>query len=253
MSTLPNPLTGQNAQNPLGWLGMTGTNMPPSTSGAPSVPGAPSLFGTPTGPVTGPPQGAWGNPSGVSDPWQAKNIAKNTNLENIQTGQMRNQLIPLFSNLMLKYGGDAAGFFKTLMDLGSPYYKEQQRASFEEGTRQAQNTAAGSKDRLNAAGYGAAPSGLEAATIGEEATGESQNLSQMFLQNLFQNENLQMQAAQAMEQMASLFNPASLFGSTPFNQVPGQGVIQNLQGVGDFVSSLFGGSKLPGGIKIGGE
>jgi len=248
MSTLPNPLTGQNAQNPLGWPGQTGTNMPPSTTSGPSVPGSPTLLGTPTGPVTGPPQGQWGNPGGLDNPnSNIKDIARNAGVLNVEQGQLRNNLIPQFANMMFGLTGPAADFFKQLMNLGSPYYKEQQRASFEQGTQQAQNTAAGSKDRLNAAGYGAAPSGLEAATIGQEAQGESQNLSQTFLQNLFNNENLQMQAAQAMSQMASMFNPASLFGSTP-NPGSTQGPTAASQ-FKDIMGGLFGG----GGASIKGS
>lgn len=246
MSTIPNPLTGQNAQNPLGWPGMTGTNMPPSTSGAPSVPGSPSMLGIPTGPVAGPPQGQWGNPGNLENPGSnIKDQARNAGYLNVQQGQLRNNLIPQFASAMFGLSGPAAEFFKQLMNLGSPYYKEQQRASFEQDTQQAQNTAAGSKDRLNAAGYGAAPSGLEAATIGLEAQGESQNLSQTFLQNLFQNENLQMQASQAMAQMAQMFNPSQLFGATP-NPGSTQGPTAASQ-FKDIMGGLFGGGGATGG------
>jgi hypothetical protein len=205
--------------NPLSWPGDTGTNMPPSLSGSPSVPGAPSLFGSPMAP-TGPPApgsggfggGTWGNPGGYGNPRGAQEIQRNTALTNILTGQYRNQLLPQFAQLMFGYGGDAGNFFKQLMNLGSPYYKEQQRASFEQGTQQGQNAAANANQRLNASGYGYAPSGLQAGVLGQEATGQAQNLSQMFLQNLFQNENLQAQGAQGLSQLAALFNPAQLTG-----------------------------------------
>ncbi len=206
MSTLPNPLQGVNASNPLGWPGQTGTN-------APQLPGGNPLFNVPTNPVSAGPQS--GNPAGLPNPGSnLKDAMRNAGFLNVQQGQQRNQLAPQMANTMFGLAGPAANYFQTLMKLGSPYYQQQQRASFEQGTQQAQNAAAGSRDQLNAAGYGYTPSGTTAATIGQEAQGQSQNLSQTFLQNLFQNENLQSQAGQQLSQLAAMFNPAQLFGSS---------------------------------------
>jgi len=250
VSTQPNPLQGISAQNPLGWPGATGTNMPPSTAG--SVPGGPSIAGMPTSPVAPAPapgqQGSlgtssYGNPLGNSNPTASLSQNKAGNYENIITGQMRNQLIPLFAQIMTGAGGDAMSFFKQLMNLGSPYYKEQQRASLEQGVNDAQNTAAGSQQKLNAAGYGAAPSGLQAAMLGGEATGEANNLSQMYLQNLFQNENLQMGGAQGLASMAQLFNPSQLTGQqTGTQQFQQQSFAQQMQEIMSGIGSL-----IPGG------
>lgn len=245
MSSLPNPLTGQNAQNPLGWPGQTGTNMPPSTT---SVPGAPSLFGTPVSPVSVP--SAAGTP-GSQNPFgqgsrgggdQTYNLAET----NLQSGLLKNFLASPFAQRMFGNADQATQFFKTLMNLGSPYYKEQQRSSLEAGVNAAQNTAAGSKARLNAAGYGAAPSGLEAATIGEEATGEATNLAQTFLQNLFQNENLQLSGAQGLTGIAQLFNPSPLLtGTNPNIQQPTNTAAETISGVGSLIGGLFGTSGVP--------
>lgn len=153
----------------------------------------------------------------------ATNVARNTQLENLQTAEARNQLIPWFTQMMSGLAGPAMDFFKQLMNLGSPYYKEQQRASLESGVNQGQNAAATANQRLSASGYGYAPSGLQAGVLGEEATGQSQNLSQMFLQNLFQNENMQAIGAQGLSQLAGMFNPSQLTGqqtSTSYQTQP---------------------------------
>lgn len=247
MSSIPNPLQGISAGNPLGWPGQTGTNMPPSTS----VPGSPSLFGTPTGPVALPaaPSGAPGsqNPYGLGRIGGGA-LAANLAETNLQTGLYKNQLAPLFAQMMFGSAGPAQDFFKTLMNLGSPYYKEQQRASFEQGTNQGQNALAQAMQRLNASGYGAAPSGLQAAMLGQQATGQAQDLSQLFLQNLFQNEALQLQGAQGLSQLASLFNPSSLLtGISPQIQQPTNTAAEIMGGIGSLAGGIFGGGGIPTG------
>ena len=238
MSTMPNPLQGVSASNPLGWPGQTGTNMP-----SPSVPGSPSLFGAPTSPVNVPT--AAGTP-GSQNPYgqgsrgggdQTYNLAET----NLQAGLLKNFLATPFAQRMFSNADQASNFFKTLMNLGSPYYQQQQRASLEQGVNQGQNAAAQAKQQLNAAGYGAAPSGLEAATLGGVANNQANNLSQMFLQNLFQNENLQLQGAQGMAQIASMFNPASLLtGINPQIQQPTNTGAETLGAVGNLFGGLFG-------------
>lgn len=180
-------------------------------------------------------------------------LAGNLGETNLQSGLYKNALAPLFAQMMLGTGGDAANFFKTLMNLGSPYYKEQQRASFEQGTNQANNAAAQSAQRLNASGYGAAPSGLQAAMLGQQATGQAQNLSQLFLQNLFQNENLQLQGAQGLGSLASLFNPAALLGETnPNIQQPQNTAAQLMGSIGQLAGGIFGAGGIPTGTGGGG-
>lgn len=221
--------------------------MPPSTGGG--VPGGPSLFGSPTGPVDLP-AGPTGTPGSQNPFGQGSrgggNLGYNLAETNLQSGLYKNALAPFFAQMMFGAGGDAANFFKTLMNLGSPYYKEQQRASFEQGTNQANNAAAQSSQRLNASGYGAAPSGLQAAMLGQQATGQAQDLSQLFLQNLFQNEALQLQGAQGLSSLASLFNPSSLLtGTNPNIQQPTNTAAELMGGIGQLAGGIFGAGGIP--------
>ena len=192
MATVGNPLFGSYPVTP------------PPSGGQPNMP-----FGTP---VTGPPQGPWGNPGNFANPKGGYETQRNVADTNIQTGQMRNQLIPLFASLMQKYGGNAGQFFQTLMNLGSPFYKQKQQQSFEQGTKAGQDAAAQSREQLQASGTGYTPSGAGAAMMGGEAQAEAGNQEEMFLNNLFQNEQLQMAGAGGLSQLAALFNPASLTG-----------------------------------------
>src|SRR5258707_976159 len=98
---------------------------------------------------------------------------------------MRNDLIPLFSQMMQKYGGDAGSFFKQLMDLGSPFYKQKQQQSFEQGTKAEQDAAAQSRQQVQASGTGGTPSGVGAAMFGGEAQAAAGNQEETFLNNLF--------------------------------------------------------------------
>lgn len=240
VSTPANPLQGINPGNPLGWPGATGTNSP--TSG---------LFGTPTNPVALPP-GPTGTPGSQNPYGQGSrgggDLTYNLAQTNLQSGLYKNALAPLFAQMMMGSGGDASNFFKTLMNLGSPYYQQQQRASLESGVNQAQNAAAGSRDALAARGYGYAPSGLEAASLGQQATGQAQNLSQLFLQNLFNNEQMQMGGAQGLAQLAGLFNPAQLLsGVNPNIQQPTNTAAETMSGLGSLVGGIFGSKGIPTG------
>lgn len=203
MSTATNPLF--NAPN---------VNQPPP----PGVTGQ-NILGL--SPVQAPPApgtsggGDWGNPGGLANPGSnLKDAMRNAGENNVVQGQQRSQLVPEFSNAMFSAAGPAADFFKQLMNLGSPYYQQQQRASEEEGVEQASNAAATARQQTASSGMGRTGSGADVASIGEQGIAESQNLSQMYLQNLFQNENLQMQASQGLAGLAGLFNPSSLFGNT---------------------------------------
>jgi hypothetical protein len=238
MSTMPNPLQGQGS-NPLGWPGQTGTNMP-------GIPGGPSLFGSPP---SASPAGATGttNPYGFGTK-DGGALAANLAETNLQTGLARNALIPWFTKMMGGSAGPAMDFFKQLMNLGSPYYQQQQQASFGQGVNHGENAAALSKQRLNASGYGAAPSGMQAAMLGGEATGQAQNLSQMYLQNLFQNEMMQMGGAQGLSSLAQLFNPASLLGQTSTSiQQPTNTAAETMSAIGQMAGGIFGAGGIPTG------
>lgn len=224
MTGAPNPL--------LGWQGQTGVNQPQGSSPFPT-----------TSPVTG---GTNTNPYGFGTIGGGA-IAANLPETNIQTGLLKNQLIPAMSQYMFGAGGAAGNFYNQLMNLGSPYYQQQQRASFEQGNQQAQNAAAQARQQLSSQGYGYTPSGAEAGMIGGMAQQAAGNLNTTFLQNLFNNEQLQAQAAQGLSQLASLFNPAQLAGSSIGTDIPQptNTAAQAMSGIGGMLGGLFGSSGVP--------
>jgi len=142
-----------------------------------------------------------------------------------------------------------------LMNLGSPYYQQQQQAGFTQGVGQNQNAAAQAKQQLQSQGYGNTPSGANAAMIGGMAQQGSQNLAEQYLQNLFQNEAMQAQGASGISQLAGMFNPAQLLGGTSLGanvQAPStffQNFDQTAQGI---AALLGGGSSMTNAAKGGG-
>jgi hypothetical protein len=213
----------------------------------------PSLFGNPANPVgtnspnpfTAPPPitSANGNPGDLENPGSnLKDAMRNAGLLNVQEGQIRNQMIPQFANLMQQYATPSANFFANLMNLGSPYYKQKQEEGFNQGVQQNQNAAAQARQQLQSSGYGNTPSGANAAMIGGMNMQGSQNLAQAYLQNLFQNENLQAQGAGGLAQMAALFNPAQLFGeNTVSGSTQGPTASSQFKDVMSGINSLFSG------------
>jgi hypothetical protein len=213
MGSFPNPMQSFNpGYNPV--QGM----QPPM--GAPQQPGGqPFPTGNPLG-------GAPGLPGNMQNPYgqgtrgggnQTFNLAQT----NLMTGLLKNALAGPMAGMLFGAGGQAGNIFGNLANLGSPYYQQQQRATFEQGNLQNQNAAALARQQLTAQGLGYTPSGATAATIGGMAQGGAQSLSEQFLQNLFQNEQMQLAGAQGLGQVASMFNPASvLTGINPSIQQP---------------------------------
>lgn len=220
MSTGSNPLAG--------WTG-SNINQPP-----------PSLTNTNPISVNAPNT----NPGNLANPnSNIKDITRNTGITNLQTGDLRNQLIPQFAKLFGQYGGDAATFFQKLMDLGGPFYQQKQREGFEQGVQQNQNSAAMARQQASAAGTGFTPSGSNVAMIGGMNQQGGQSLAEQFLQNLFQNENLQMQGGQGLAQIAAMFNPSQMTGqnvSAP-GSTQGPSASSSLNDIGGFIKSLFSG------------
>ena len=258
MGTLPNPLQGINPQNPLGWPQNTGTNIPSTNaSTAASNPNSFLSGGPVQQPSIGPTFGAASNaPGGANNPFGQGvrgngDLTQNLAQSNLITGDWRNALIPYFQQMQAGQVGPAQQYFQQLMNLGSPYYQQQQRATWEQGVGQANNAAAQARQQINQAGYGYAPSGLQAASIGQQATGTAQNLSQQFLQNLFQNEQMQAAGAQGLTGLAQLFNPAALTaqGTNPSIQQPTNTFAQDVGAIGQLMGGLFGssGAPIPGG------
>src|SRR5581483_4873871 len=75
------------------------------------------------------------------------------------------------------------------MNLGSPYYQERQRQAFEQVARDYDQAAGQLAAQL--ATQGLAGGGSAAAAVAGLQQARSQSLAQAFLENLFQNENLQ--------------------------------------------------------------
>jgi hypothetical protein len=180
------------------------------------IPGAPGVGGPG---LSSPGQGAgkataYGNPGGFKNPLGNTEIGRNAGLNNIMAGQMKNQLAPQFANLMGQYGGAAGNYFSNLMNLGSPYYQQKQTEGFNQGVQQNQNAMAQAQQGLNASGYGFGPSGARAAMLGGMQQQGAQNIAEQYLQNLFQNEQMQNLGAQGMSSLAGMFNPTQLLGGT---------------------------------------
>ena len=226
MSSFANPLfsgnqpqgtnvpTGTNFNPLFGWQG---TN--PAGTGMPSapIPGTSPIQGNqPIG--TGQQTGSNANPFGLANPANTGSIARNINLSNLSTANMKNQMIPQLWQLFSATGGDAASFFKMLTDLGGPYYQQKQRQTFEQGTKSAQDAAAQSRQQLSAVGAGYTPSGAGAAMFGGEAQAEAGNQEEAFLNNLFQNEQLQATGAGGLASLAQTFNPAAETTSSAASQ-----------------------------------
>lgn len=233
MATGVNPLFGANPQqNPLmgSWPNPGGANPTQPSTGPLAPPPATGPGGSPAGPY---------NPMGFGDPTRNTAIGRNLAGENVLSGQYRNQLTPLFAQLMQQFGGNAGDFFKQLTNLGSPFYQRKQQQTFEQGTKAAQDAAAQSRQQLQASGAGYTPSGAGAAMFGGEAQAEAGNQEEAFLNNLFQNEQLQLAGAQGQGNLASLFNPSQLTGqaSPGFQPLQSPSFFQNFQ---QMMSGLFG-------------
>jgi hypothetical protein len=154
------------------------------------------------------------NPGGYHNPKGPYEIQRNLGLENIKAAALKNQMAPQWAKLMGQYGQGAGNFFQQLMNFGSPFYRQKQQEAFTQGTQQNQNAAAMAQQRLRSQGYGATPSGANAAMIGGMEQQGAQNLSEQYLQNLFQNEQMQGAGAEGLSSLASLFNPNSLLTGT---------------------------------------
>jgi hypothetical protein len=184
-------------------------------------------------------KGTIGNPAGLQNPGtNEKDAWRNQAYLNTVMQQQKMGIGNQFNQQMTALAQPAAGYFNQLMNLGSPYYQQQQRASFTQGVQQQQNAAAQARQQLSASGYGYTPSGTSAATIGEMAQQGAQNQEQMFLQNLFQNEQLQMAGAQGLGQLAALFNPAPLLGYSSPQSTQGQTPAQDIQAIGSLLGAL---------------
>lgn len=224
MASPGNPLAG------LAWPGQAGVNQPPPPTANPLQGNLSNQPINPTGDLFG------YNRRGTNNPlFDMQQIG-------INRGLMANSLIPSMSQNFFGMGGQAGNYFGNLVNLGSPYYQQQQAQSFTQGNQQNQNAAAQARQQLQSQGYGSTPSGANAAMIGGMAQGGAQSLSEQFLQNLFNNEQLQLAGAQGLGQLAGMFNPAQLAGSQQnMNYQQNQNnFAQNMEGLGSFLGGMQG-------------
>src|SRR6516225_2113632 len=231
---------------PLSYLGQTGINQ---QNTAPNASLGASAAQNPLGNISpfsvSPTQqpssqaGTLGNPAGLANPGtNQKDAWRNQSYLNTLMQQQKMGIGNQFNQQMTALAQPAAGYFNQLTNLGSPYYQQQQRSSFESGVQQNQNAAAQARQQLAASGYGYTPSGTTAATIGDMAQQGSQNLEQAFLQNLFQNEQMQLAGAQGLGQLAALFNPAPLMGYSSPLSTQGETPAQLLGGLGSLLGAI---------------
>lgn len=194
-------------------------------------------------------QVGWGNPGGFGNPLGPNEINRNLGLTNVLAGQMKNALAPQYAQLMGQYGGQAGDFFSQLMNFGSPFYRQKQTEAFQQGTQQNQNAMQQAVQQLAARGMGSTPSGTTAAMIGGMQQQGAQNLAEQYLQNLFQNEQMQMQGGQGLASLAQLFNPNQLLSGTSVgaNIQPQSTFFQNLQSVLGGIGQAMGGYGQAGG------
>lgn len=235
MSSAANPLTGG------------------SWSATPDVSNLLSLPGTGYGDKFASKTPSYGNPGGFGNPLGGKETSRNVMLNNIIAGQMKNMLAPQFATLMGQYGGQAGDYFKNLMNLGSPYYQQKQSEAMNQGVTQNNNAQGLARQQLAAQGVGATPSGTTAAMIGGMNQGGAQSLAQAYLQNLFQNENLQAQGAQGLSSLAQLFNPTQLLGGTSAGAEPvtSSNFFDNFKSITSGIGSLFGGGGTSAANSVG--
>lgn len=225
-----------------GWpSGTNPSNVPSSTpaGGSPTnyfspYSGSGNMFGMPSNyqPIQNSPGGG-----------MKSQITNSAYLNNI-LGQQRSNIGNSMANTMFGYAAPAGGYYQNLMNLGSPYYNQQQRASFENAAQNYGNTMAQARQQAQAAGLGYGPSGANVGMMGNQATNFSQNLTQNYLQNLFQNEMLQLQGAQGLGGLAGQFNPAGILSSSlPIGQNSATQAPSYMSGSGGLlggIAKLFG-------------
>lgn len=194
--------------------------------------------------------GPWGNPGGYQNPWGANEIQRNSALNNIIAGQYKNQLAPQWEQMFQQGGQNAMNFYNQLMNQGSPYYQQKQQQAFTQGVGENQNAQAQAMQQLRSQGYGGTPSGATAAMIGGMEQQGSQNLAEQYLQNLFQNEQMQLQGAQGLQQTSAQFNPSQLLSGTSIGgnvNIPSN-FFQNMANMGTAVQGMMPAAAALGGM-----
>jgi|SRR5215471_1411646 len=173
-----------------------------------------NLFTPAPAPNFSPIPGSPGNPGNLPNPFtNVKDATRSAAGLNNLLASSRLQAIPAFMQNLFGYGNQAGNVFGQFANLGSPFYQQKQSEAFTQGVKQGQDAQGIARQQLAAQGYGGTPSGATAAMIGSMNQAQGSSLAEQYLQQLFNNENLSLQGAQGLAGIASLFNPAQLFGN----------------------------------------
>jgi hypothetical protein len=168
------------------------------------------------------------------------------------TEQDQRNLMDQYAKLQQQYGTDAANFYLQYMAKGNPFLSNLLSQHFGQIQQQYGNQQGLLSQKLAASGYGAAPSGLAAASAGDLSRAEAGTQSESWLNDMLQNEQIKFQAAQGLGGIANMFQPGQFalhrfsnpqVPQSPWTQVPGA-IGQGLSGL---LSNLPGNSPLTPG------
>lgn len=131
------------------------------------------------------------------------------------TSDIRNKYLPqeqAGKNAAVAGLQDTAGFYDPYMKNGSPFLKQQQRASAETINKGYDEALGQSRSRLAQQGFGYAPSGISAAVESSLGRDRARSTSEAYLNNLLENEKVKFQAAAGktgvQSTIASQFDPS---------------------------------------------
>ena len=178
----------------------------------------------------------------------AANMQNQALKQQMLTEEDQRNLMDQYAKLQQQYGTDAANFYLQYMAKGNPFLSNLLSQHFGQIQKQYGDQQGQLAQKLGASGYGAAPSGLAAASMGDLSRAEAGTQSESWLNDMMQNEQLKFQAAQGLGGVANMFQPGQFAlhrfsnpqpAQNPWSQVPGA-IGTGLQGLlGNGTSNLF--------------
>ncbi len=144
--------------------------------------------------------------------------------------------------------GQLDTFFDPYLLEGSPFLGRIQRAGAERIAREFDQAGARLSQRLAQSGFGTAPSGLQAAALGDLGRARAASAAETYLSNLLANEQLKFSAAGAKQGIMPLFSPAQFLGQAANVASSGAvvpGLATNILAGAAAGRDLFEGVKLP--------
>lgn len=174
------------------------------------------------------------------------NLQNNITKQQLATEADQQKLMDTYAQLQQTYGKDAANFYLQYMAQGNPWLSNLLSQHFGQIAQQYGNQQGLLGQKLAASGFGAAPSGLAAASAGDLSRAEANTQSESWLNDMMQNEQLKFQAAQGLGGIANMFQPGQFalhrfsnptVAQSPWTQVPGA--------IGQGLSSLIPGLSQP--------